>query len=195
MHDKKRGGESPHGGLSENWKTVVAQGAASLALGVVIVAVPELTARVVSILLGAFLLVYALISLLAARSARSESLPSAWLIVRGVIAAAGGLVVLFWPGLKALTLLYILAVFAIAVGVLIGALGLIQGWKRGYKAIAGVGGLLSVLYGVIVISRASDLTGSFVWMTGPYAIALGMWLMVLGLGARSIQRRLQAGRT
>ncbi len=79
---------------------------------------------------------------------------------------AGGIAVLAWPGLKELTLLYMLAVFAIAAGVYIGISGLFQKWDKGYKAVAGVGGVLSVVFGIILISFASDLTEPIVWITG-----------------------------
>lgn len=172
--------------MAESWKTVVAQGAVSLAIGIIIVSVPDLSAKVVSILLGVLLLVYAVLSVVGGSSARKESQPSAWLFIRGGIAAVGALIILFWPSLKELSLLYILGVFAIAVGVFVGIVGLFQHWDRGYKAIGGVGGLLSIAFGVIIISYASNLSGSIVWIVGIYAIAFGLLLIVLGLGARGM---------
>ena len=178
--------ESTYRNLSENWKTVVAQGVVALAIGIVIVAVPNLSTKVVSILLGALLLVYAILSFVGAGSAKKESQPTTWLYVRGALAAAGGLIILFWPSLKDLGLLYILGVFAIAVGVFIGFVGMFQKWDRGYKVIGGFGGLVSVAFGVILISYASSFSDSIVWIVGLYAIAFGLLLIVLGMGARGM---------
>ena len=130
--------------VSENWKTVVLQGAVALVLGVVILAVPELTARVVAFLLGALLIVYGILSLVSAISAGRKAEPAAWLYSRGVVAIAGGIIILAWPGIKELTLLYILAVFAIAAGVFVTVTGLMQKWDKAYKLISSIGGLLSI---------------------------------------------------
>jgi uncharacterized membrane protein HdeD (DUF308 family) len=178
--------QSTYRNLSENWKTVVAQGAIALVLGVIMVAVPSLTAKVVSILLGALIIVYGILSFVSARSAGKESQPTTWLYVRACVAVAGGIVILAWPGLQSLTLLYVLAVFSIAVGAFVMLSGLFQKWDSMYKAVAGIGGLLSIVFGIILISARSGLTDSIVWITGAYAIAFGVLLIILGLGARGI---------
>ncbi len=179
---------STYRNLSENWKSIVVQGAVALVIGVVVVSVPDLTARVVSILLGVLLIVYGALSFVSASSAARDSEPTTWLYIRGGLAVAGGFAILAWPGLKELTLLYILAIFAIAAGVYIGISGLFQKWDKGYKSVAAVGGVLSVVFGIILISFASDLTKSIVWITGVYAIAFGLLMIILGAGARGIGR-------
>jgi uncharacterized membrane protein HdeD (DUF308 family) len=172
--------------LAENWKSLLLQGAVAIVTGVVLVSIPDLTARVVSTLLGAFLIIYGVLSFVSAGSAARESQPATWLYIRGGLAVAGGVVVVVWPSLKELTVLYMLAVFAITAGVYIGVSGLFQKWDSGYKAAAGISGLLSVVFGIGLISFASDLNGSIVWITGVYAIAFGVLMIILGLGARGI---------
>jgi uncharacterized membrane protein HdeD (DUF308 family) len=188
---KKEKGEkaktSTYRNISENWKTVVAQGAVALVIGVIILAVPDLSEKVVRYLLGGFLVVYAVLSLVGGlRATDDESKPGVCLYLKVGLAGAGGLVILFWPGLTSLTLLYILAVFAIVAGVVIGGTGLLQKWSGFYKMIAGLGGLLSIVFGIILISESSSWSGSIVWMTGVYALLLGLLNIVLGLGARAI---------
>ncbi len=172
--------------LTENWKAIVGQGAIAAVIGVVILAVPDLSAKVVSILLGALLLVYAVLSFVSGSAARGESEPFAWLFARGAIAAAGGLVILFWPSLKELSLLYILGAFAVAAGVLVGGVGLFQRWDKAYKGISGAGGLASVVFGVVLISYAGSLHSSITWIVGIYALAFGLLLVILGMGARGV---------
>jgi uncharacterized membrane protein HdeD (DUF308 family) len=183
--EKSRSG-STYRNLSESWKTIVAQGVVALIIGVVILALPDLTTKVASILLGALLIVYAILSFVGANSARKEEQSSVWLWVRGGVAAAGGLAILFWPSLKETGLIYVLAVLAIGVGVFIGAVGVFQKWDKGYKVIAGLGGLASIAFGIIAIRYASDLASSSVWILGLYALLLGLLLIILGVGARSI---------
>jgi uncharacterized membrane protein HdeD (DUF308 family) len=174
--------------LAENWKSLILQGAVALVIGVVMVAVPDLTARVVAILLGGFLVVYGVLSFMSASSAAKESQPATWLYVRGGLAVAGGIAILVWPGLKELTLVYMLAVFAIAAGAYIGVSGAFQKWESIYKMVAGIGGALSVIFGIILISSTSSFDNSIVWITGAYAIAFGLLLIILGFGARGIEK-------
>jgi len=170
--------------LSENWKTVVLQGAVALVLGVVVLAVPDLTAKTASILLGALLVVYGVLSLVSAYSAGRKDEPSAWLYVRGGIAAGGGVVVLSWPSMRELTLLYVLAVFAISAGVFVFVTGLLQKWEKAYKLISAAGGLLSVAFGILLISSTSSYTGGIIRYAGIYAIGFGLLMVLLGMGAR-----------
>lgn len=170
--------------MSENWKTLLAQGAFALALGVVILVIPDATARVVAILLGIFLVVYGVLSAISARSAQQEEEPSAWLYARGGLAIAGGAVVIFWPSLRNEGLAYILGIFAIAVGLIIGGLGLFAKWDGIMKSIAALGGVLSIAFGVVTMLEAESFADSIVQITGVYAIALGILLVLLAFGTR-----------
>lgn len=188
MAKHKQAGDSKRRSLSENWKTIILQGVVAVGIGIVIVAVPDLSAKVVSILLGALLIVYAILSIVSGVSARKEEEPSVWLFARGGIAAAGGLVILFWPSMKDLGLLYILGVFAITAGVIVGVLGLFQKWDTVYKGISGLGGMAAIIFGVVLISYSNSLADSIVWIVGIFAIAFGLLLIVLGMGARGVAK-------
>lgn len=190
MAKKTRGkSQSTYGRMSDNWKTMLAQGAFALALGVIVLLVPNATSKVVSVLLGVFLLIYGILSMVSARSAQKSELPDTWLYARGGLAIAGGFIVLFWPNLRDITLVYILGVFAIVVGVVIGALGLFQKWSSRVKVAAGIGGLLSVIFGIILIAEASHVGSAVVQITGIYALALGLLLVGLAFGSRSAARQ------
>jgi uncharacterized membrane protein HdeD (DUF308 family) len=183
--------KSTYGNLSENWKTVAAQGALALLIGVIIVAVPSLSEKVVRYMLGGFLIVYAVLSFVSARSAAKESQPTTWLYFRTGVAAAGGLLILFWPGFTERTLVYMLAVFAIAAGFFVGITGVLQKWNRTYKGIVGFGGLASIAFGIILISYASSATGSIIWMTGVYGMLFGLLMILMGAGARGMADKTQ----
>jgi uncharacterized membrane protein HdeD (DUF308 family) len=186
---KKEKSQSKYKNIAESWKTIVAQGVIALVVGVVILAVPDLTSKVASILIGAMLIVYAILSFVGANSAGKEDQPTTWLWIRGGVAAAGGLMILFWPGVKQTGLIYILAVLAIGAGVLIGAVGVFQKWDKGYKVIAGLGGLASIAFGIIAIRYSSSLTKSSpIWILGLYALLFGLLLIILGVGARSMKQ-------
>jgi len=174
--------------LSENWKTLIAEGAVALVIGVIIVATPQLSGKVVKYMLGGFLIVYAILSFFSARSAKQIEEPSTWLIARGVIALAGGLIIMFWPGLTKLTLLYILAIFAITAGVIIGFTGLLQKWDSIYKWFSAIAGIASIAFGLVLLGNKGNLTDPIIWVSGLYAMIFGMLVMFLGVGARGISK-------
>jgi uncharacterized membrane protein HdeD (DUF308 family) len=180
--EKTRSSTSPD--MSENWKTVLLQGAIALIIGIIILAVPDLSAKVVRYLLGGFLVVFGILAFVSAHGL-SEEESKVGPYGKAVISFAGGLVVLFWYGLTALSLLYILAVFAMVAGVIVGGMGLLQSWDSSYKAISAIGGLLSIVFGVLLVANASRWSGSIIWIAGLYSLLLGLLLICLGLGARA----------
>src|SRR5215212_9659619 len=104
-------------------------------------------------------------------------------IVFGVLA---GLVAAFWPGLTALALLYFIAAWAIVSGILeiVGAIRLRQEIEGEWAL--GLSGVLSVLFGVLLaaIPAPAGLL-SLVWLIGAYALAFGVFLLVLAFRLRS----------
>jgi uncharacterized membrane protein HdeD (DUF308 family) len=177
-------GSSTYRNMSENWKTVLLQGIIALVIGIIILAVPDLSVKVVRYLLGGFLVVYGILAFVSAHGL-SEEESRVGPYGKAVISFAGGLVVLFWYGLTALSLLYILAVFAIVAGVIVGGMGLLQSWDSIYKAVSGVGGLLSIVFGILLVANAAKWSGSIVWIAGLYSLLLGLLLVCLGFGARA----------
>jgi uncharacterized membrane protein HdeD (DUF308 family) len=111
-----------------------------------------------------------------------------WLVVEGVAGIAAGVVSFLWPGITALVLLYLIAVWAIATGVLEVAVAIwLRRELRGEWLLALVG-VLSVLFGVFLVVRPGEGAIAVVWALGIYALVFGVALVALGLRLRQLSR-------
>jgi hypothetical protein len=95
-----------------------------------------------------------------------------------------GRVTLFWPGITTLVLLWWIAAWALVTGVLeiIAAVRLrreVQG-----EWLLALGGVLSVLFGILLAVRPSEGAVAVAWLIGIYAIVFGIALLALALELR-----------
>jgi uncharacterized membrane protein HdeD (DUF308 family) len=90
-------------------------------------------------------------------------------------------------------LLYLIAAWAIATGVLEVAVAIwLRRELRGEWLLA-LGGIVSVVFGVFLIVRPGEGAVAVVWLIGLFAIVFGVALIGLGLRLRRLGRGLPAG--
>ena len=127
----------------------------AVVFGVVAWIWPDITVRALVLLFGFYALVDGLLALAAlvvggqlVRDRRG------WLLVEGIAGIAAGIVSFVWPGITALVLLYLIAAWAIATGVLEVVVAVwLRRELRGEWLLALVG-VLSVLFGVFLVLLA-----------------------------------------
>jgi uncharacterized membrane protein HdeD (DUF308 family) len=149
-------------------------GVASVVFGAVTLFWPGITLIALTALFGGFAFVYGALALgsglnlLAHRS--TEWVPY---IIGGLAGVVIGGVTFFYPGLTALTLVYLIAAWAIVVGVFeviasIEARGLVKG--AGWLTASGV---LSVVFGALVVIWPGSGALAILWLIGIYAVLGG----------------------
>src|SRR6266568_4732195 len=102
--------------ISRNWWIMTVRGVVSILFGIMAFAWPGLTAIVLVLLFGAYALVDGITAVIHAFQMRSMT--SNWwvLLVEGIAGVLFGILALVWPGVTAITLLYIVAAWAIITG-------------------------------------------------------------------------------
>ena len=149
-------------------------GVASIAFGAITLFWPGVSLVVLTALFGAFALVYGAfalasgLNLLAHRS--TDWVPY---VLGGLAGVVVGVVTFFAPGLTDLTLIYLIAAWAIIVGVfeIIASLDLRDVVKgAGWLTASGV---LSIAFGVLVAARPGTGALAILWLIGAYAILGG----------------------
>jgi uncharacterized membrane protein HdeD (DUF308 family) len=127
--------------------------------------------------------VYALIDgLLAIVAGIRASEGRRWLLLaEGAIGCLAGLVVLVWPGETALVLVYVISAWAIFTGLLKVIMAVSFRRQIENAWLMGLGGALSVLFGIILGFLPGAGLVTLVWIIGIYALILGLALVVLGL--------------
>jgi uncharacterized membrane protein HdeD (DUF308 family) len=178
--------------LSRQWWSVALRGVLAVVFGVVALIWPDITLRALVLLYGFYALVDGLLALAAllvggnlVRERRG------WLIVEGVAGIAAGVIAFLWPEITALVLLYLIAAWAIATGVLEIAVAIwLRRELRGEWLLA-LGGIVSVVFGVFLIVRPGEGAVAVVWLIGLFAILFGGALIGLGLRLRRLGGALQ----
>jgi uncharacterized membrane protein HdeD (DUF308 family) len=113
------------------WLVVV--GLLGIGAGVVTFAWPVITAVVLVLIIGAWALVHGIFEIIGAIQLRKEIDNEWWLILSGAISVVFGLILLFAPGAGALGLIWAIAAYSIAFGILFIGLAL-RLRKHGHQA-------------------------------------------------------------
>jgi uncharacterized membrane protein HdeD (DUF308 family) len=172
--------------LARWWRTFLLRGVLAIAFGVLAFAAPAWGLTILVALFGAWALVDGVVSVWTGiRSRRGDR--NWWLeILEGVASIVAGLIALLLPGFAAQILLVLIAAWAIVTGVF-------QIWSaiRLRSEISGefwlgLAGVASILFGVILVVFPAAGALGLVWLIGSAAIAIGVFLIILGWRLRTI---------
>lgn len=176
-------GRSPSTTLPGNWWALALRGAAAILFGLLAIFLPGLTLAVLVVLFGVYAVIDGVFAVAAcARSPRGRR--RTLLLAEGIIGVFAGLLALLWPGLSAVLLLYIVAVWAILGGLLriTTAIILRREIENGWAMISS--GALLVLLGVILGILPGVGLLSMAWLIGIFALGAGVTLIWLALRMR-----------
>ena len=177
--------------LAQNWWAIVLRGVCALMFGIGAFVWPGLTLAVLVLLYGAYALVEGVLAIAWALMGRHAG-PFPWgVLLAGLAGAVVGIVTFLYPGLTALTLLYLIAAWAIVRGVfeIIAAFHLRK--ELDNEWLLALGGLLSVALGVILIAAPGAGALAVLWWIGAFAILFGILEIVLGFRLKGVRDRLE----
>jgi len=114
------------------------------------------------------------------------------LVIGGLIGLGVGALAFSQPNLTALALLFYIAIWAIATGVLeiIAAIRIRKEVDGEWRLI--LAGVASVGFGAFLMARPGAGALTLLWLIGAYAVFFGAILVMLALKARSFSKRLTA---
>jgi uncharacterized membrane protein HdeD (DUF308 family) len=172
--------------LAKNWWLEVLRGVAAVIFGILAFVWPGLTLLTLVLFWGAYALVDGVLAIVAAIKG-GNPMPRWWLAIVGLAGIVAGVLTFLVPGITALVLLIFIAVWAIVLGVME-----IYGAIRLRKEIEGewlliLNGVLSVLFGLILLWRPAVGALAVVWIIGAYAIILGAIYIAFGVKLRKHQ--------
>ena len=176
-------------GVTRYWWAVALRGLAAVLFGLAAFVWPGLTLFVLVLLFGAYALVDGVGSLVHAFGPDSNL---RWLLVaRGLAGIAAGIVTMAWPGITALVLLYLIAVWAIVTGVLEIVTAIQLRKVIANEWLLGLGGLASIIFGGILLFVPGGGALAMIWVIGSYALIVGVVLIALGFRLQAIGRHLE----
>lgn len=163
--------------LARNWWLFFLRGLAAIIFGVLSLIWPGISLVTLVLLFGAYALVDGTFALAAAVVGRGNAELRWWLVLVGLLGIGIGITTFLWPGLTALTLLYFIAGWIVATGLLqiIGAIELRKAIENEWWLI--LNGALSVLFGILFFTMPGAGAVALIWLIALFAIAFGI-LMV-----------------
>jgi uncharacterized membrane protein HdeD (DUF308 family) len=164
-------------------------GLVAIALGILLLAMPGATLQTVIYVFGIMVIVYGLARIVAGLRGRMESKSAG--VAGGILAIIAGVAILAWPEMTAATMIWIIGGWAIASGAMdfVGAFtSKVQG--TGHKIWAVISGLVSVVFGVLLIVWPGKGGLALLWLIGIYLIVLGFIriISIFGAAGASLER-------
>jgi uncharacterized membrane protein HdeD (DUF308 family) len=171
--------------LGRNWGWIVVRGIAAVIFGVLALVLPGITLAALVLLWGAYALADGIIALIAAFRIRDRGKPFWALLVVGILGIAAGILTFIWPGMTAIVLLAFIAAWSLVMGIfqIIAAVRLRKSIEKEW--LLGLSGLLSIIFGVLMLINPGAGALAVIWVIGAYAILFGVLLVALGVKLRS----------
>lgn len=174
------------------WWLVLLRGILMLLFGIIALVSPGIALLTLVYLFGFYAVLDGLSAITIGIRSRGEP-HWGWTIVQGVVSVLAGVIALVWPGVTALALLYVVAFWAIVLG--IGEIGGAfasrscgtQAW--GWALTTGV---LNVVLGIVLLAWPASGILALVWLVGIFTLAGGLTLILLAFRVRQGQRALMS---
>ncbi len=176
--------------LSRNWWAFLLRGLIAIAFGVLAWLLPGISLAALVLLFGIYILADGILGVWTAISGRKEHEDWWVLLLWGLVGIGVGILTFLAPGITALALLFYIAIWAIATGVLeiVAAIRLRREIKGEWLLI--LGGLASVVFGVLLMAHPVAGALALLWLIATFAVIFGVILVILAFKVRTFGNKL-----
>ncbi|MBN8762326.1 MAG: hypothetical protein BGP20_01155 [Thiobacillus sp. 63-78] len=173
------------GMLSRNWWVLLLRGLVAIAFGVLVWFQPGISLAALVLLFGAYSAADGILGVWTAIAERKEREHWGLLLIWGLLGIGIGILTFLVPGITALALLFYIAIWAVATGVLeiVAAIRLRKEIEGEWLLI--LGGLVSVVFGVILMAQPLAGALAVLWLIAIYAVIFGVLLVILAFRVRN----------
>jgi uncharacterized membrane protein HdeD (DUF308 family) len=176
----------------QEWWLYLLQGVLGIVFGILALVWPGKTLGVVIVLFGLFALISGIVGVFAAIGAAGNHQPWGWKLASAALGILVGLVILKWPGVTALVLLFLVGIWAIVTGIvaIVGAFADHDAVPHAWLLV--LAGAVSVLFGIAMLAWPAAGLLTLVYLVGIYAIVTGIIACVIAFRVRSLPQRIEA---
>jgi uncharacterized membrane protein HdeD (DUF308 family) len=178
--------------LSRFWWMTLLRGLIWVLFGIVVLTQPGISLVALALTFGAFVLADGITNVVSAVGGRKENEHWGILLLAGLCGVGVGILTFLSPGLTALALLFYLAIWAIATGLLELAAAIRLRKEIEGEFWLGLAGVASIAFGVFLAARPGAGALSVLALIGGFSIALGLIQIVLAFQARGFVKRIRA---
>lgn len=173
--------------MSSNWWALAIRGVVAILFGLLAFLWPSITLLALVFLFGAYAFVDGIFAIVGGIRSAGERRRWWLLLLEGIVGVAAGLIAFIWPDITALALLYIIAAWAVITGVLEIVIAVQLRRQIEGEWVLVLGGIVSVILGVVLAVLPAVGILSLVWLVGVYAVVFGILLLVLAFRLRRQQ--------
>ena len=167
-------------------------GLASVVFGVMILAWPGISVYALTIVFGAYTLATGIVEFGTAFTTQGKE-ERAWLIVRGLLGITVGVLVFAWPGISALTLLYVIGAYAVAFGVLFVVASFRLPLDGRETASMILTGLVAIVFGIVIFAEPGAGALAVLGLIAAFALVTGISELVVSIaGGKLVERKVKA---
>jgi uncharacterized membrane protein HdeD (DUF308 family) len=162
--------------LARNWWAIAIRGVLGVLFGLVALFLPGATMLSLVFLFAVYVFVDGVFEIVAAVKAARRHRPFGLLVLDGLVNIIAAAIAILWPGITVVAFVLLVAVWAIASGGLMVWASTLLGPHDGRWWLV-LGGIASLIYGVLLI--VAPMIGALVltWWLGAYALVLGATLI------------------
>jgi uncharacterized membrane protein HdeD (DUF308 family) len=171
--------------LARVWKSIAANGIAAIVFGFVLILWPEIGLTTIVTVVALYALVRGALSAMAAFAAPLPPTERRWLTLEAVLGFALGVALLVWNDISAKALLYVVAGWAIAIGILMLAAAFQLPLSRGRRLLLALNGFVAIAFGTVMFIEPDVGAIAIVALIATFIIVVGIMQVGFALDLRS----------
>jgi uncharacterized membrane protein HdeD (DUF308 family) len=167
-----------------HWWALALRGVIAILFGLAALLRPGIALEALILLFGAYALVDGAFAIVGVFGGTRSGTPRWLLLLEGVVGILAGIIAFVYPGLTAIALLYLVAAWAIVTGLAQIATAIrLRREMTGEWALI-LGGILSVIFGLLLAVLPGVGILSLIWLIGVYALVFGILLLITAIRVR-----------
>jgi len=163
-------------------------GALSVALGIAILVWPDISLDALVILFGAYAFARGIVGIGAALSGAAGK-SRGWLVLSSLAGIAVGVIVFVWTDISALALLYVIASYAIVIGVVTIGGAFWLSLDDGDSVLLALTGFVSILFGIVMFAEPGAGALALLALIAAYSLITGIIELTVEIGGKRILSR------
>ncbi|HKC91022.1 MAG TPA: DUF308 domain-containing protein [Candidatus Limnocylindria bacterium] len=169
-----------------DWWLLAIRGLAAILFGLAAFVWPGLTLEVLVLLFAAYVLVDGIVAIAAFIRRPGQPLS---MLVGGAVSIVAGVIAVLFPGIAALSVVVLIAAWAILTGIAEIALTFRLHERLAVELLWVLAGIASILFGIVLIVFPAAGALALIWFIGAYALFLGVLFVILGFSLRAATPR------
>jgi uncharacterized membrane protein HdeD (DUF308 family) len=175
--------------LTSGWWKLLLRGLIAIAFGVYTFTNPAMAITTLVLIFGFYALLDGVLAVWAAFAGKSEN-EQWWVVLIGGLLGIGlGVFTFMAPGITALSLLFIIAIWAVGTGVLEIVAGVRLRKEIDNEWLLVLTGIVSVLFGGALIWSPGAGALSVLWMIGTFALIFGVLFVILSFKVKGLRNQ------